>query len=57
MNYVNRNKIGLQHFYFFQYFSYIMFYIKVFKVSSAKYYQNNKEILQHKAHENIKIFF
>ena len=50
MNYINHDKIYLQHFYvFYNFFFYI--YIKISKDSSGKHYQNNKELLLKKAGE------
>ena len=50
MNYINHDKIYLQHFYvFYNFFFYI--YIKTSKDSSGKHYQNNKELLLKKAGE------
>ena len=43
MNYAKHNKIDLQHFYFI-------------KQLLKKYYSNNKEILQQKAHERYQSF-
>ena len=58
MNYVNRDKIDLQHFLVFQYFFYnfVFLHIYVSKGSSTKYYSKNKENYQKKFVKDIKIF-
>ena len=59
MYYANHDKINLQHFYVLKYFFYIFFspYLKMPKKSSTKCYQNNnKERIQKKLEEYIKVF-
>ena len=58
MNYINHDKIYLQHFYVFYnfFYIYIYIYIKISKDSSGKHYQNNKELLLKKAGERYQKF-